>query len=116
MDDSEDVKQHPRRPRRGVQPLPHIGGKDACFPPRFLELRGLADQIGPLDPSLKHQNLRSSRMEGLGGWLLRTEEFLNWNTGEDGVASAVLFCYGDLGVGKTHIMYQLTFSWENGRD
>ena len=99
MDDSEDDVK-----------LSKLSGLGACLSPHFLELRGLADKIGPLDPSLKHQNLRSSRVEGLGDWLLRTEEFINWNTGEDGVVSPVLFCYGDLGVGKTHIRYELTFS------
>ena len=55
-------------------------------------------------------------MEGVGDWLLRKEEFINWNTGEDGVASPVLFCYGDPGVGKTYIRYGLTLSWVNGGD
>ena len=55
-------------------------------------------------------------MEGVGDWLLRTDDFINWNTGEDGVVSPVLFCYGDPGVGKTHIRYEPTFSWENGGD
>ena len=100
-DGSEDVKLHPL-----IRP-------GACLPSRFLELRGLADRIGPLDPSPKHQNLRSSRVEGLGDWLLRTEEFINWNTGEDGVVSPILFCYGDPGVGKTHIGYELALPCEN---
>jgi len=54
-------------------------------------------------------------MEGVGDWLLRTEEFINWNTGEDGVVR-VLFCHGDPGVGKTHIRYGPTFSWEDWVD
>ena len=46
-------------------------------------------------------------MEGVGDWVLRTEEFVNWHTGEDGAVSPVLFCYGDPGVGKTHIRYDM---------
>ena len=46
----------------------------------------------------------------VGDWLLGTEEFINWNTGEDGVVSQVLFCYGGPGVGKTHTRYAPTFS------
>ena len=91
--------------------IPGVAGP-ATPPPS--ELCGQAGWVGTLDPSLKHQDLRSSRVEGLGDWLLRREEFLNWNTGEDGVASPVLFCYGDPGVGKTHIGYELAFPWENG--
>ena len=72
-----------------------------------------AGPVDTLDPSLKHQDLRSSRVEGVGHWLLRTYEFINWNTGEDGVVSPVLFCYGDPGVGKTHIGYDLASLWEN---
>jgi len=78
----------------------------ACIPTK---------QAGPLDPNRKHRNLRSSRAEGVGDWLLRTDEFINWNTGEDGVASPVLFWYGEAGVGKTHIRSELTFLWGNGR-
>ena len=54
-------------------------------------------------------------MKGVGDWVLQTDEFVNWHTGEDGVISPVLFCYGDPGVGKTHLRYEKTFSWVNGR-
>ena len=46
-------------------------------------------------------------MEGIGDWVLRAEEFVNWHTGEDGVVSPVLLCYGDPGVGKTHVRYDM---------
>ena len=47
---------------------------------------------------------------------MRTEEFINQRTGEGGVVKLVLFCYGDPGVGKTHIRYVPTLFWENWRD
>jgi len=89
--------------------------RDGLCHPIPAELCGPTIQADPLDPNLKHQKLRSSRAEGVGNWLLRTDEFINWNTGEDGVASPVLFCYGEAGVGKTHIGFELTFLWGNGR-
>ena len=77
---------------------------------------GIIDRVHPLDPTLRHHGLRSSRVEGVGDWLLQAEEFINWNTSEDEVVRPVLFCYGDPGVGKTHIGYEPTFLWENGGD
>ena len=76
----------------------------------------LIDRVHSLDPTLRHDGLRSFRAEGVGDWLLRTEEFVNWNISEGEVVCPVLFCYGDPGVGKTHIWYGLTLSWENGGD
>ena len=44
-------------------------------------------------------------MENVGEWVLQTEEFKSWYAGSGGSESdnAVLFCYGDPGVGKTFI-------------
>jgi len=80
------------------------------------ERRDVLEWLSPLAPRLRHRDVRRSQVEGVGDWLLRTEEFIDWNTGEDGVVNPVLFCYGDSGVGKTHIRYGRTFSWENGGD
>ena len=63
----------------------------------------------PLAPRLRHREVRRSHVGGVGSWLLRTDEFVNWNTGDDGVVSPVLFSYGDPGVGKTHIRYAQIF-------
>ena len=60
--------------------------------------------LSPLDPKLRHQDIRDGRVENIGEWLLQTEEFRGWYAGggsEPG--DAVLFCYGDPGVGKTFI-------------
>ena len=114
MDNFKYLKPHPRRSAPPTFCAPPTGDRynypGACIP----ELCGLARQAGPLDPSLKHLDLRSSRVEGVGNWLLQADEFINWDTGEDGVANPVLFCYGDPEVGKTHIGYELAFYLVNG--
>jgi len=61
--------------------------------------------LSPLEPRLRHQDIQENRVEDVGEWLLKTEEYRNWYAGSEGSASdsAVLFCYGDPGVGKTYI-------------
>ena len=61
--------------------------------------------LSPLDPKLRHQDIQSRRVENVGEWLLQTEEFRGWYAGSEGgeCDNAVLFCYGDPGVGKTYI-------------
>ena len=61
--------------------------------------------LSPLDPKLRHQDIRDRRVENVGEWVLQTEEFRSWCTGsEEGESDkAVLFCYGNPGVGKTYI-------------
>ena len=61
--------------------------------------------LSPLDPKLRHQDIQSRRVENVGEWLLRTEEFRTWYAGSEGgeCDNAVLFCHGDPGVGKTFI-------------
>ena len=58
-----------------------------------------------LDPKSRHEDIQDHRVEDIGEWLLRTEEFRSWHTGsgEGGSDNTVLFCYGDPGVGKTYI-------------
>ena len=61
--------------------------------------------LSPLDPKFRHRDVQSRRVENVGEWLLQTEEFRSWYVGSEGGESdnAVLFCYGDPGVGKTYI-------------
>ena len=61
--------------------------------------------LSPLEPRLRHKTIQESRAKGVGEWVLGTEEFRNWYTSSGGGDSdkAVLFCYGDPGVGKTFI-------------
>ena len=61
--------------------------------------------LSPLNPKSRHQDIQDRRVESIGEWLLQTEEFRSWYAGSGGGESddAVLFCYGDPGVGKTYI-------------
>ncbi|RPA95450.1 hypothetical protein L873DRAFT_1774366 [Choiromyces venosus 120613-1] len=61
--------------------------------------------LSPLEPHQRHQHVRSERLDGVGDWLLETEEFLKWSgpKTENECDHAVLFCSGNLGVGKTHL-------------
>ena len=71
------------------------------------ERRQILEWLSPLAPRKRHRDVRASQVEGVGDWVLRTDEFVNWCTGEDGVVNPVLFCYGDPGVGKTHVRYNM---------
>ena len=59
--------------------------------------------LSPLEPENRHHGVRTDRFDGVGDWLLETSEFRRWRGGEDGTDEAVLFCYGDPGVGKTYL-------------
>jgi len=65
----------------------------------------ILDWLSPLDPKLRHQDIRDRRVENVGEWVLQTEEFRGWCAGGErsGSENAVLFCYGGPGVGKTYI-------------
>ena len=59
--------------------------------------------LSPLDPSLRHCDIRERRVNDIGEWLMQTEEFRRWGIfgGDRRGHKPVLFCYGDPGVGKT---------------
>jgi len=59
--------------------------------------------LSPLEPRHKHQSVQTSRMDGVGGWLLKTNEFREWSGSEGMPKHTVMFCYGHPGVGKTCI-------------
>ena len=61
--------------------------------------------LSPLEPRLRHQDIQECRVDNIGEWLMRTEEFRNWHneSGEGEGEKAVLFGYGDPGAGKTFI-------------
>ena len=61
--------------------------------------------LSPLDPKIRHQDIRDGRVENVGEWVLQTQEFKTWYAGGEGDESdnGVLFCYGNPGVGKTYI-------------
>jgi len=61
--------------------------------------------LSPLDPGLRHWEIQERRVSDVEEWLMETKEFRRWcelDRESDG-ESAVLFCYGDPGVGKTFI-------------
>ena len=69
--------------------------------------------LSPLDPRIRHQDIRNRRVENVGGWILRTEEFRSWyaNSSAGGEShKPVLLCHGDPGVGKTFIRYQASMN------
>ena len=61
--------------------------------------------LSPLDSREQHFEVQESRVDDIGDWLIQTEEFRRWCApgGESEDNKEVLFCYGDLGVGKTFI-------------
>jgi len=60
--------------------------------------------LSPLEPWKWHEDIRTRRVDEVGGWLLQTEEYRNWLDGssEGEAGGSALFCYGDPGVGKTY--------------
>ena len=61
--------------------------------------------LSPLEPRLRHHDISTHRVEHVGDWLFRTEEYRNWFGDIRGGESnnSALFCYGAPGVGKTYI-------------
>jgi len=64
-------------------------------------LFSLQSQEGQQDK--RHQDVRHDRVNGIGDWLLETNEFLSWRDCEDGSVNPILFCCGGPGVGKTYL-------------
>ena len=58
--------------------------------------------LSPKEPKIRHRNIQEQRVDNVGEWLMQTEEFRTWRDyrGESEGDNAVLFCYGDPGVGK----------------
>jgi len=63
--------------------------------------------LSPLNPGSRHWDIQEHRANGVWEWLLETEEFKRWyaGSGRGEGERAVLFCYGDPGVGKTFMRY-----------
>ena len=59
------------------------------------------EDISQIEPAIRHRGIRTTRFEAVGDWILETVEFREWKIGEGGVDTAVLFCSGNPGVGKT---------------
>jgi len=59
--------------------------------------------LSPLEPQRRHQSVQANRMEGVGRWFLKLNEFREWSEGKGVPKRTCLFCYGDPGAGKTYI-------------
>ena len=61
--------------------------------------------LSPLEPQIRHSDIRAHRVKDVGDWLFQTEEYQNWFDGIWGGEpdNSALFCYGDPGAGKTYI-------------
>ena len=62
--------------------------------------------LSPLDPYRRHQDVRNLRIDGIGDWVLKTDDFESWCGGRDGAGKPVLLCYGSQGAGKTYLRYK----------
>ena len=57
--------------------------------------------LSPLEPTKRHQDIKSNRIENtVGSWLLEDLRFIHWR---DGTKTTPLCCYGIPGAGKTII-------------
>ena len=63
----------------------------------------LSNWLSPLQPQIRHNDVRTRRQDGIGEWFLETDEFLRWRDGKGEFGKATLFCPGNPGVGKTFL-------------
>ena len=59
--------------------------------------------LSPLEPHARHQDVRNRRLDGVGDWVLRRDEFELWCKSQDSGVNPTLLCYGGQGAGKTYI-------------
>jgi len=61
--------------------------------------------LSPLEPRLQHRDIEERRVANVQKWLMKTEECRIWcgSGREREDCHTVLFCHGDLGVGKIFI-------------
>ena len=59
--------------------------------------------LSPLEPCARHQDVRNRRLDGVGDWVLRRNEFESWRESQDSTVDPTLLCYGSEGAGKTYI-------------
>ena len=75
----------------------------------------LLNWLSPLQPHVRHNDVRARRQDGLGEWFLQSDEFLRWRDGEGDFGKATLFCSGNPGVGKTFLRYSRKNDYLGGR-
>lgn len=64
----------------------------------------ILDWLSPLEPRIRHQDIRTRRADSVGEWVLQTDGFQKWcdDAHEGSSEPATLFCCGDPAVGKTY--------------
>ena len=60
--------------------------------------------LSPIEPRIRHQDIRTRRADNVGEWLMQTDEFQGWCNGaqQEGSGPTTLLCCGDPAVGKTY--------------
>ena len=66
----------------------------------------IREWLSPLQPHKRHQDVKKSRFDGVGEWVLRRGEFESWYGSQAESVNATLLCFGGQGVGKTYIRYR----------
>ena len=60
--------------------------------------------LSPLEPGIRHRDIGAQRLDSIGSWLLETQEFRSWYSGNRGDGNhRILFCHGSPGAGKSYI-------------
>ncbi|KAH0551577.1 hypothetical protein GP486_007206, partial [Trichoglossum hirsutum] len=67
----------------------------------------IRDWLSPFDHKRKHNDIRSKRIDGTGGWILETPQFQSWRYQSD--SERYLWCHGGPGTGKTILTYMKSF-------
>ncbi|KAI5790902.1 hypothetical protein FPQ18DRAFT_260493 [Pyronema domesticum] len=68
------------------------------------EMEKMLQWISPLNPQQRHQDIKSERLEGTGGWFLENPDFQKWCNSQNEESSMSIFaCYGIPGAGKSII-------------
>ena len=85
-------------------------GNEGCFNmiknynnPNVDEKPEVLEWLSPLEPRMRHQDVRTNRVDGLGEWLLQRDKLINWRDGKVEPERATLFCSGAPGVGKIYV-------------
>jgi hypothetical protein len=65
------------------------------------EMESLLQWISPLEPQIRHEDVRSKRLPNTGNWFLDSDIFRHWR--EDCKGVNIFGCYGIPGAGKTFI-------------
>ena len=73
------------------------------YPPAADQRSEILTWLSPLNSQIRHNEIRTRRVDEVGDWLFQTEEYRKWFGRRGEPDGAALFCYGALGVGKTYI-------------